>query len=615
MPETIRVAILRGRVTNPRPDGAAPLPPLPTDAGVLGVLVHNALRTAVFDYWEEVTDGNLQFEGHVMFPWVDVAFDASDIDFDGSAMVSRLSGNSQREKIKAAVRALPGGPAHFDDFRVLIVLSFPGDAIVNPAFGQIGQDPRHTPVALYDGGNRGGVIAPYLPTTHSFLCHELGHSLGLKDAHGILANPGLPTTGNYANPYDIMGAEGWGGSSPCYAGAAFPGWPNPTLASRMGPAPSLAVLHHLNRDHVRASDVKSIVVTDDTTPAFHLFAAHGKRGRTRLIAVRHPLESEDGFARVYLEYRDIHGWDQGLDAAGPDLARRALVVHVVIPAPVTDPPTMQACYRARLLIPREVDSDLEIPHSPYTVRVLEENVEDRFIVVKVNRTAQAGLELLSERVEREGALAGLGGEETTPCGDLLRWGVYATLTRLALRPIAFGQGGIGGPGYRPGPGAVVKWEIGGRELQVNAGAGSHFVLFNGNPIRLQVQLEPATQTLQMEAPEGIACTAEVKCTVTDPVAGPVLTARTDYVARGTVRRLPPEDVVKLARCELGFLKQVYKERNKPGFPRGENPFELWRSGPGRERILDFVGSRGTPRLRDSLAALKELAALRKGLQG
>ena len=65
MARRARIALLRARHD--------PSVPTITDQACLDMFFHNGSNTAVFDYWQRVTRGWLDFRGSELMPWVDIA--------------------------------------------------------------------------------------------------------------------------------------------------------------------------------------------------------------------------------------------------------------------------------------------------------------------------------------------------------------------------------------------------------------------------------------------------------------------------------------------------------------------------------------------------------------
>ena len=294
-------------------------------------------RASVMKFWEESSGGYFDFLDSAMFPWVDITIDAS------------ATGRSQQaEAAFAAIRAREPERDPLAGFDGAIVFTLPGRMTVpNPQAGQPGQP--DTIVTSFDGGSTtlDGLpvsVLPVMSSDHTFMCHELGHTLGFGhtfglDNNGTDWNPTDTTIivgPEYGSPYDLMSSASFGSrwlgtgplyeSNPTFAGAVVEGWPFAATA-RMGPNISRANLQRWFPDALATQ------VTDRPFPAageigrLRLAAASG--GGTQLLVLHPPDELPSGVGSVYVEYRDANGWDQGLDKSGTDLARAGLVVHTL----------------------------------------------------------------------------------------------------------------------------------------------------------------------------------------------------------------------------------------------------------------------------------------------
>jgi hypothetical protein len=240
----VKVAVLRARH-----DGSKPLIP---DRACIEMILTNANRTSVLNYWENVTDGHLDFVDSSLFPWVDIDIGADDV-----------SRETQCARAFDATKALPG--AILDGFDVFVVLSWPGQlTLPNPLAGKAGQPA--TIVTDLDGGagpvvqDKPACALPIMTNNHTFMCHEVGHTLGWHHSYGVLNN-GIDWDGKapftqgelYGDPYDIMSSASFGArwldpavthysGDPEFAGPTVADWPNPA-AFTMGPAPARAHLH------------------------------------------------------------------------------------------------------------------------------------------------------------------------------------------------------------------------------------------------------------------------------------------------------------------------------------------------------------------------------------
>ena len=233
-----------------------------TDAACIAMLMEPG-STGVLDYWKQVTNRQLTFNGSQLMPWVNI-----------SITDPKLPRNEQiRLALVATQQATKTDLGEFDGF---VVLVHPGMVqLPNPQAGQPGQNPT-IPTTMTDSGsgstptNKPACALHWLSRSHAFFCHEVGHVLGLKHSWGV------PNTGSdwdqqapwaigneYGDPVDIMSAEGWGSNSawsvtsrPTFTLADPPGWavtppaglPGRPGQSAAGPALAQAFLHWMYPD-------------------------------------------------------------------------------------------------------------------------------------------------------------------------------------------------------------------------------------------------------------------------------------------------------------------------------------------------------------------------------
>jgi len=329
---------------------------------------------SVMRFWEESSDGHFDFLGSEMFPWVDITITA------------QATGRSDQARAAfAALRAREPDRDPLAGFDGAIVLTLPGRMTVpNPKAGEPGEPA--TIVAAFDGGSTtlDGLpvsVMPVMSSDHTFMCHELGHTLGFEHTFG-LDNNGTdwnPTDATiivgpeYGSPYDIMSSASFGSrwlgtgplysADPTFSGAPVNDWPL-AGAARMGPNCSRANLHRWFPDALANQAIA------------RPFPARGEIGRVRLAAaqshgapqllVLHPADEQpSGVGRVYIEYRDTHGWDHGLDTSGTDLAQAGLVVHTLDDVAGTGP---RVWYRGSVSVGSN-DTDLYIEARPLVITV------------------------------------------------------------------------------------------------------------------------------------------------------------------------------------------------------------------------------------------------------
>jgi len=92
-------------------------------------------------------------------------------------------------------------------------------------------------------------------------------------------------------------------------------------------------------------------------------------------------------------------------------------------------------YRGQIVIPVEIDSDLQIAGTPYTVRVVDENVDEAWVDVKITLSSPLGFEIQCTGTNELGPSDGPIETSHTPCGDTLRYGTWLTVAHYVYQPI------------------------------------------------------------------------------------------------------------------------------------------------------------------------------------
>ncbi|MGB7982577.1 MAG: tachylectin-related carbohydrate-binding protein [Candidatus Nanopelagicales bacterium] len=341
-----------------------------SDDACVRMLYHSPAGRAVLDYWSDVTGGYLDFQGSALLPWVDITLPPNDV-----------SRGTQFTLAYAATDALSPNDdlSAYDGY---VVLSLPGIGIDGGSSTSSGRRFSALPVATSD---------------HTFMCHELGHTMGFGHSYG-LPNNGIDWDGKapwdvgnvYGDPYDIMSSGAFGArwldpdaahttSDPTFGGAAVPGWPNRSAFS-MGPAPARAHLHLWDPAALQNT------VQDVTIPAAgqsvkgRLQAAGGSAGPIKLLVLHPEDEDAQGRGRCYVEYRQATGWDAGLDSDGSDLGRQAVVVHALADTPDEG---VRCWYRGQLAIPLASESVLPIAGTRLVVNVTALGPYNSYVDIEV----------------------------------------------------------------------------------------------------------------------------------------------------------------------------------------------------------------------------------------
>lgn len=581
MAKKIKLAILRARHDTSLP--------FISEQACISMLMNNATNHSLLNYWSFNTYGHLDFLGSALFPWVDVNIMASDV-----------SRGTQVKRAYDATKAIANN--NVDDFDAYFVITYPGRmTIPNPKAGQPGEPDKI--VLDFDGGagpvanGKPACAIPVMTADHTFMCHELGHVLNFKHTYGVLNNgidwdrkPPFDEGQVYGDPYDIMSSATFGtrnldpkktkySGSPIFAGPSHPGWPiQPKI--NMGPAPARAHLHLLEPAAIPASRIRTIQTPGGgSTQHFRLFAASSK-GSPHLIIVKAINEDLQGRNRCYIEYRDNKGWDAGLDTFGKDLARRAVVVHTL-----SDTPTdgVSCWYRGRIIVPVEIDSDLQVIGTPLVVRVTGNDVDAGYVDVEISTMSVRGLDL-NITTNHEVITMIDTHEMTTPCGDRVMYGSIVTLSVYSYLPIAYGYGGEGAPDAAQ---PKVTWKVG-NTIIVGSDASLNVMTSDGE-FTVQYIVHPVTQELTLVSRGGERYRAAVEVTITEPNGNNPTTVAAIFDPIGWYNGYRPEDSAKLARCLNKYLRYVKLRPRDILIPPGPDPYrQQWRDRINQARLQEVV---------------------------
>jgi len=538
-----------------------------SDQACLHMFFSNPRHESVFDYWEYVTRGWLDFRNSELMRWVDITLTEAEARGDRSA-----HGKKALAALQQQVGELHSG---FDAF---IVITHPGTiTVANPKAGQPNELP--TTVVGIDGGagyslaGKPACSLPVMTGNHTFYCHELGHALGFSHSYGVFNNgidwDGAPPFDQgqvYGDPYDLMSSASFGTRNldpnakqwtgrPAYSSTVPADWPNPNGAASMGPAPSPAHLHQWDERMFPPGTVKTLPFPPQGAAHKVRLASAGRNtGATSLLMLQPPGEDAEGRGRVYVEYRGQDAWDRGLHLDGTDLARRAVVVHTRTDASGDG---VRTWYRGRVLVPTETDTDVAPAFSPLVVRVTWVDDEAGAVEVEVRTSAPREIEIERKVFLFEQAVQN---QETrrSPCGDDLTWATRIQQTTTHFTPSTRGYGGTGEPGVSS---PQIDWTVGGVPVPAGTTQGSLDVPTTEGTFTMQydLTLDPARLILVGRGGERYA--AEVKATATEPGGdfGHVATATFDPV--GWTEGFGPEDVAKLSRCLKSKFDRVNERVN------------------------------------------------------
>ncbi|MFZ0546678.1 MAG: hypothetical protein WAM60_14625 [Candidatus Promineifilaceae bacterium] len=608
MAKKVKLAILRAYHDLKNPPGAP--------QAWIDMLMANEKRTSVLNYWTDNTQGYLDFVDSVMFPWVKISMSADDI-----------SRETQAKRAYEATKKL-NGDKELDGFDGFVVLTMPGQLVVpNPKAGK----PKE-PDTILLGFDKGAgptlngsptCIIPVLLADHTFICHEVGHILGFGHTYGVWNN-GVDWDGKppydqgqvYGDPYDIMssatfgsrisvpGVSGYRGD-PQFSETPTSGWPLPPGVTqvKMGPAPALAHVHQWHPDVFPPNSVVHFDTPGGDEYDVRIYAANRQDESPRLAVVHPPIEDEDGRYRCYIEYREPSGWDKGLDDSGGDLARRAVVVHTLSDAYLDG---IRCWYQGRILVPVEIDSDLEVYGTPLVVRVTNEDVAAGFVDVKITTVNPRGVEIrvTGEDTERE-LLDPIKG--TTPCGESVTSATWRMQSIYTYRPITYGYGGEGAPDASP---PQITWTIG--ALTIPTGSSTLKVPTSTGSFDIGYTLDPVTAELTLTSEIGDRYRVNIKATATESDGSNPVSKDVMFAPPGVYKGFRPGDLHVLNNCIGKFLQKVKIDPHDLLVPPGPNPFQVNMNDKINQFRLNKVIKTIAPSHPVEAAALKAVVAMRFG---
>jgi hypothetical protein len=591
------------------------------DLAIEQVFIANPSGTAVFQYWRQVSRGFIDIQPFKL-PWATLAAPLTAADVvDTTHWGHKVIRPHFLALAMAASRALPGmaGDTVYDG---LVFVPYPGRGPMIPDPAQPGGPPIQSEIegGAYDNVKPTAICPAGTPGHyHAFHIHEVGHVLGLHESEGIFQWKGESWDGGYGDPMDIMTAQGWFGGDPTHAAPVVANWPNAFAHTQTGPAPSLAMMHLWDKDYLPDGAIKVLVVADDATPSFRLNAAYGDRVSSLLAIVPPGGEVDlDGspVGRLYLEYRDRRGWDLGFDKPGATRARTSVVAHVVQAVPNRG---VRACYMGQIFVPIEVDSDLQVPGTPYTVRVGQ--VGDGFVSVKVTRSSPRGFQV---EANVSGSAVHVDpntlATRVTPCGDRVRWGNWSTETTGSFVPLAWGYGGAGldlfgpaapvpagvPPPALPGPAVTLAWLVGGQPVPESTAGTLPSCVCPEGVFSVRFELDLQTRRLKLVSGLGDRFTMPVRAILTDLALNQTASVDSAFAAKGSYVGYPPLDLGKIVRCVAQQASQLRIDPDTLKLPDGSGPRPNWLGDFNRK--LDEL-QLAHPQSLDVLKRLRDLGDL------
>jgi hypothetical protein len=235
-------------------------------------------------YWLRQSNNDVLFLGEV--------FDWAVVDGSGPNLMNRY------ETINAAIKALEKDRGlNFDRFdTIVLVLGVPAN---------VNTDSGSTTARSKDRSHAGVIVR--VGESFDFVAHELGHAIGLHHSYGpsTYQNASWSQPGEYAHPYCVMSARGYGG----VGGPFFPPKPRDGRPEYSGLGPSLnagtAVARGWLKPHVHS--------LPGGQKDYELRSRHWLGDFPG--ATPQALEVRAGDGKTYvLEYRVNAGWDAGQGA-------------------------------------------------------------------------------------------------------------------------------------------------------------------------------------------------------------------------------------------------------------------------------------------------------------
>ena len=460
MPRSFKLAIVRARH-----DGSVGTIP---DQACLEMLMTGA--NSVMSFWSDTSGGWFDFLDSAMMPWVDMTIDPAATDRD-----------SQARAAFAALRAANPGHDPLAGFDGALVITLPGRMTVMGA------------VVNFDGGSTGidGLpvsVIPVMASDHTFICHELGHTLGADHSFGLDNNgtdwdPGDATIivgPEYGSPYDLMSSASFGSrwlgtgpfwsANPTFAGPAVAGWPF-AGATAMGPHLSRANLHRWFPEALEPGKVAHRPFPGGDEVGYLRLTAVGKPGGTSLLILHPPGEPASGAGRIYVEFRVGQGWDRGLKVFGADLARVGVVVHTLEDVAGAGP---RVWYRGAV-VAGSIDTDLVVATRPVVITLegWSDDPDNSYADIAYRAAAERAVSITPANAS-DGIVGGSAiREERTPCGDVITWGSWSTQSFCQFR---IATTGFGGTAAMP---PTVAWSVAGTTLGRERGHGGGAVRRGG----------------------------------------------------------------------------------------------------------------------------------------
>ena len=454
-------------------------------------------------------------------------------------------------------------------------------------------------VVNFDGGSTGidGLpvsVIPVMASDHTFICHELGHTLGADHSFGLDNNgtdwdPSDATIivgPEYGSPYDLMSSASFGSrwlgtgpfwsANPTFAGPAVAGWPF-AGATAMGPHLSRANLHRWFPEALEPGKVAHRPFPGGDEVGYVRLTAAGKPGGTALLILHPPGEPASGAGRIYVEFRVGQGWDRGLKVFGADLARVGVVVHTLEDVAGAGP---RVWYRGAV-VAGSIDTDLVVATRPVVITLegWSDDPDNSYADIAYRAAAERAVSITPANAS-DGIVGGSAiREERTPCGDVITWGSWSTQSFCQFR---IATTGFGGTAAMP---PTVVWSVAGTTL--GPGSGTVAVPFDGVEFSLEYVIDPISYELGLTARGGEKYSAALVATATEAGGGarprrarPSPRSATTRAMRRATRRSscaasPASPTSTVFRCRAGSVGRARIRRSRSIRPNGRRGRWRW----------------------------------------
>jgi len=259
-------------------------------------------KGGLYDYWGQISDGNISLKGSKVFPWVNL-----NVTYNGDPKRDR--GHQVQDCIDAtekylAHKHLTGKQYDLSHYYGLFILqNRPGGEFGSIQSVQINGKSYSKGVVFFEFGS--------LDLSHA--AHEMGHGYGLDHAFDDAQKGGCGGggPGEYCDPWDPMGNPFWTVvtwfTNPSFGTATCCG-PAAQSSEQSSAGPGLNVPNLLHLGWIPSGRIATYTIGDPAT-SFTLNALSHPNS-SGVLAVHIPAI----FFTVTVEYRQQDGWDAGIPA-------------------------------------------------------------------------------------------------------------------------------------------------------------------------------------------------------------------------------------------------------------------------------------------------------------